>query len=131
MVGQVQGPFDAGYEAIRPEILAAQKELGLLPDDVELSPINPHGEPDATGPTASPGRRSTSCARGTRCPRRSSGCSPAWPRCSPASSSYTDDELGRVIDYLEESGQLDNTIVVVVSDNGASGEGGPNGSLNE
>src|SRR5690606_6758391 len=38
---------------------------------------------------------------------------------------------GRLIDYLEESGQLDNTIIVVVSDNGASGEGGPNGSFNE
>ncbi len=45
--------------------------------------------------------------------------------------SYTDDQIGRVLDYLEESGQLDNTIVVVVSDNGASGEGGPNGSFNE
>ena len=45
--------------------------------------------------------------------------------------SYTDDQLGRVIDYLEESGQLDNTIIVVISDNGASGEGGPNGSFNE
>ena len=45
--------------------------------------------------------------------------------------SYYDHQLGRVLDYLEESGQLDNTIVVVVSDNGASGEGGPNGSFNE
>jgi arylsulfatase len=45
--------------------------------------------------------------------------------------SYTDDEIGRLIDYLEDSGQLDNTIVVIVSDNGASGEGGPNGSFNE
>ena len=45
--------------------------------------------------------------------------------------SYTDHEIGRLIDYLEESGQLDNTIIVVVSDNGASGEGGPNGSFNE
>ena len=45
--------------------------------------------------------------------------------------SYADDRLGRVIDYLEESGQLENTIIVAVSDNGASGEGGPNGSFNE
>ena len=45
--------------------------------------------------------------------------------------SYTDDQIGRLIDYLEESEQLDNTIIVVVSDNGASGEGGPNGSVNE
>ena len=38
---------------------------------------------------------------------------------------YTDDQVGRVIDFLEASGELDNTIIVVVSDNGASGEGGP------
>ena len=46
-------------------------------------------------------------------------------------SSYTDHEFGRLLDYLEETGQLDNTIVLVMSDNGASGEGGPNGSVNE
>ena len=45
--------------------------------------------------------------------------------------SYTDHEIGRLIDYLEESGQLDNTIIVAVSDNGSSAEGGPNGSFNE
>ncbi len=45
--------------------------------------------------------------------------------------SHADHELGRLLDYLEESGQLDNTIIVLVSDNGASGEGGPNGSVNE
>ena len=61
----------------------------------------------------------------------SSGSSPAWPRCSPGSSATPTTEIGRVLDYLEETGQLDNTIVVLVSDNGASGEGGPNGSVNE
>ena len=45
--------------------------------------------------------------------------------------SHADHEIGRLLDYLEESGQLDNTIIVLVSDNGASGEGGPNGSVNE
>lgn len=45
--------------------------------------------------------------------------------------SHADHELGRLLDYLESSGQLDNTIIVLVSDNGASGEGGPNGSVNE
>ena len=45
--------------------------------------------------------------------------------------SYTDHEIGRLIDYLEESGQLDNTIIVISSDNGASAEGGPNGTFNE
>ena len=45
--------------------------------------------------------------------------------------SHADDQLGRMLDYLEEIGQLDNTLIVLVSDNGASGEGGPNGSVNE
>ena len=45
--------------------------------------------------------------------------------------SHADDQIGRMLDYLEGSGQLDNTLIVLVSDNGASGEGGPNGSVNE
>ena len=45
--------------------------------------------------------------------------------------SYTDHHMGRILDYLEQIGQLDNTLIVVISDNGASGEGGPNGSVNE
>ena len=45
--------------------------------------------------------------------------------------SHADHEIGRLLDHLEETGELDNTIVVLVSDNGASGEGGPNGSVNE
>jgi len=45
--------------------------------------------------------------------------------------SYTDHQIGRIIDFLEETGQLDNTLVIVISDNGASGEGGPTGSVNE
>ena len=59
-----------------------------------------------------------------------SGCSRAWPRSTRASA-HADHEIGRLLDYLEQSGQLDNTIIVLVSDNGASGEGGPNGSVNE
>ena len=45
--------------------------------------------------------------------------------------SHGDAQIGRLVDHLEEIGQLDNTIIIVVSDNGASGEGGPNGSVNE
>ena len=44
---------------------------------------------------------------------------------------HADHHIGRLLDYLEESGQRENTLVIVVSDNGASGEGGPNGSVNE
>ncbi|MFF0817698.1 sulfatase-like hydrolase/transferase [Rhodococcus sp. NPDC003318] len=126
-----RGRFDEGYEAIRAGILARQKEIGLLPPDTELSPINPHGEPAATGAdgqlwpvldTVRPWDTLTTDER------------QLFVRMAEVFAgyiSYTDDQVGRVIDYLDESGQLDNTIVVVVSDNGASGEGGPNGSFNE
>jgi arylsulfatase A-like enzyme len=46
-------------------------------------------------------------------------------------SEYTDAQVGRIIELLEESGQLDNTLVIYAADNGASGEGSPNGSVNE
>ena len=46
-------------------------------------------------------------------------------------SEYTDHQVGRIVDYLEESGQLDNTLILYCADNGASGEGSPNGSVNE
>ena len=45
-------------------------------------------------------------------------------------SEYTDHQVGRIVDYLEESGQLENTIIIYCADNGASGEGTPNGSVN-
>jgi arylsulfatase A-like enzyme len=45
--------------------------------------------------------------------------------------SHTDDHLGRLVDHLERTGELDSTLVIVVSDNGASSEGGPVGSLND
>jgi hypothetical protein len=45
--------------------------------------------------------------------------------------SFTDHHFGRIIDFLREIGELDNTLIMVISDNGASSEGGPVGSLNE
>src|SRR6202012_383390 len=44
---------------------------------------------------------------------------------------HADHHIGRLLDYLEESGQRENTMIIVVSDNSASGEGGPDGSVNE
>ncbi len=46
-------------------------------------------------------------------------------------SEYTDAQVGRIVDYLEETGQLENTIIFYCADNGASGEGSPDGSVNE
>ncbi|MEV0663123.1 arylsulfatase [Actinomadura luteofluorescens] len=126
-----KGVFDEGYEAIRPEILRRQKEIGLLPEDTELSPINPHGEPDRTGPAGQPWpeldtvRPWGSLSEGER---------RLFARMAEVFAgyvSYSDDQLGRVIDFLESSGELDDTIIVAVSDNGGSGEGGPDGTFNE
>jgi arylsulfatase len=46
-------------------------------------------------------------------------------------SEYTDAQAGRIIEYLEQTGQLDNTLIFYCADNGASAEGGPSGSVNE
>jgi arylsulfatase len=125
------GRFDAGYEAIRPEILARQIELGLLPPDTQLSEINPHGEPGATGPDGQPWPALDTVRPWASLSADEQRLFARMAEVFAGFVSYTDDQIGRVIDYLEASGQLDNTIVVVVSDNGASGEGGPNGSFNE
>jgi arylsulfatase A-like enzyme len=126
-----KGRFDEGYEAIRAGILANQKELGLLAADVELSPINPHGEPGVTGPDGQPWPQLDFVRPWDSLSDDERRLFVRMAEVYAGFISYTDDQIGRVIDYLEESGQLENTIVVVVSDNGASGEGGPNGSFNE
>ena len=46
-------------------------------------------------------------------------------------SEYTDAQVGRIIEYLEQTKQLENTLIFYCADNGASGEGSPNGSVNE
>ena len=126
-----KGRFDMGYEAIRAEILERQKELGLLPKDTELSAINPHGEPQATGPDGQPWPLLDTVRPWDSLSADEQRLFARMAEVFAGYISYADDQLGRVLDYLEESGQLENTIIVVVSDNGASGEGGPNGSFNE
>ena len=49
----------------------------------------------------------------------------------PGFLSHADHHIGRVLDYLESSGEADNTVVALISDNGTSAEGGPNGSWNQ
>ena len=62
-----KGRFDMGYEAMREQTLARQKELGLVPANTELPPINPIGTPETrTGPEASRSRRWTTPVRGRR-----------------------------------------------------------------
>jgi arylsulfatase len=124
-----KGKFDMGYEAYRELVFDRQKMLGLIPESAELSPINPYAE------TTSHDGKPWSELDVVR-PWSSLSADEQRLFCRMAEVyagflSHADDQLGRLLDYLEESGQLDNTIIMVVSDNGASGEGGPNGSVNE
>ncbi|MCX5494080.1 arylsulfatase [Kaistia dalseonensis] len=122
-VDKYKGKFDDGYEAYRNWVLDRMIDRGVVPKGTELTPLNP-----LPADVANP-------ADMVR----------PWESLSPDEkqlfshmaevyagfSEYTDAQIGRVIDYLEKSGQLDNTIVLYAADNGASGEGTPNGSVNE
>ena len=108
-----KGVFDDGWEAYREKTFARQKELGVVPADAELSRHDPDVKP--------------------------------WDECSAEEKklyarmmevfagflSHTDHHIGRLLDFLKRIGEFDNTLIMVLSDNGASAEGGPEGSVNE
>jgi arylsulfatase A-like enzyme len=131
-IAKYVGRFDMGYEAMREQTLERQKKLGIVPEDTELPPVNPIGTPDdRKGPNGEP----FPAVDFTR-PWASLSDDERKLFCRMAEVyagflSHADDQIGRLLAYLEESEQLENTLIVLVSDNGASGEGGPNGSLNE
>ncbi len=81
--------------------------------------------------TGSRSRRSSTRSPGTRSQTTRSGCSPGWPRSTRGSCPTPTTRSAGCSTYLEETGERENTLVVLVSDNGASGEGGPDGSVNE
>jgi len=108
-----RGKFDEGWDAARHATLARQKALGLVPPEVELPPANPGVKPWAE-----------LTAEEQRIYAR-------YYETFAAFVEYTDHELGRLWDYLERAGELDNTLVILASDNGASPEGGPHGQWNE
>ena len=128
-IEKYKGRFDMGYEAYRELVFERQKQLGIFPEDAELSPLNPYAaETSADGKPWPP----LDVVR----PWDSLSDDEKRLFCRMAEVyagflSHTDHEIGRLLDFLEEAGELENTIVVFVSDNGASGEGGPNGSVNE
>ena len=123
------GKFDMGYERYREIVLAKQKELGIVPPETELSPMNPYA--DVKGPDGQPWPEQDTVRAWESLSDEEKRLFARMAEVFAGFLSYTDAQIGRVLDYLEESGQLDNTIIVVISDNGASGEGGPNGSVNE
>lgn len=107
------GAFDKGWDVWRQERLNAQIDLGITPPGTSISErpewVEAWGDIDAD--------RQRLYAR--------------MMEVFAGFVSHADHHIGRVLDHLEESGDLDNTIVVLVSDNGCSAEGGPNGSWNQ
>lgn len=109
-----KGRFDKGWDKLREETLARQKALGIVPRDTKLT------------------QRPAEIA--------------AWDSLSPQEkmafarqmevyagfAEHTDHEIGRLVERLREMGELDNTLFIYIAgDNGASAEGGPNGTGNE
>ncbi len=112
-INRYAGKFDMGWDAAREQILANQIELGMVPEGTQLT-----GRIDAI---------------------------PAWDSLSNEEKSlyarqmevfagqleWVDMQIGRVVAELERIGELDNTLIFVTADNGASGEGGLAGTFNE
>lgn len=118
-----KGQFDDGYEAYREWVLKRMIDKGIMPEGTQLTPINPlpedvASEADAVRPwdSLSPDEKKLFSR---------------MAEVFAGFSEYTDAQVGRVVDYLEQTGQLDNTVIFYCADNGASGEGSPNGSVNE
>ncbi len=108
-----KGVFDDGWDAYRERTFARQKELGVVPPGTELS----RHDPDVPDWDALPDPAKRLGAR--------------MMEVFAGFLEHTDHQIGRLLDFLSELGELDNTLIMVISDNGASAEGGPGGTTNE
>jgi arylsulfatase A-like enzyme len=107
------GKFDDGWEAYREKTFARQKELGVVPADAELSRHDPDVKPWA------------------ECTAEERRLYARMMEVFAGFLTHTDYHIGRLIEFLKTIGEFDNTLIMVLSDNGASSEGGPSGSVNE
>jgi arylsulfatase len=107
------GMFDDGWDAYREKAFAKQKEMGIAPQDAELS----RHDPDVQDWDALPEDERRLYAR--------------MMEVFAGFLEHTDFHLGRLFDFLKKIGEFDNTLIMAISDNGASAEGGPTGSVNE
>ncbi len=112
-IARYRGRFDQGWDRWRSEVHERQLALGVLPPGTALSPRPPWVP--AWDELSSEAR----------------AVAARMMECFAAFLSSTDEQIGRVVAFLEELGELDDTVVIVVSDNGASAEGGPEGSIND
>jgi arylsulfatase len=107
--------FDKGWNALRDQIFANQKKLGVIPQDAKLTPW-----PDRLlklWDTATDEEKKLYIRQAN---------------VYAAFLAYTDHEIGRVIQAVKDMGKLDNTLIIYISgDNGASAEGSPNGTPSE
>ncbi|MFN0187009.1 MAG: arylsulfatase [Aquabacterium sp.] len=104
--------FDKGWDATRDDRLARQKAMGLVPAGTELPPLSPGVKPWAS-------LKPDAQRLAVRLQAAFAGM-----------LEHTDEHIGRFIGFLRQIGQLDNTMVVLISDNGASQEGSPHGTVN-
>jgi arylsulfatase A-like enzyme len=112
-IEKYRGKFDQGWDKVREETLARQKKLGIVPENTDLAPPNEGVQrwDDLSGDERRLFARFMEVFAGFL--------------------SHMDQQIGRFIDFLREIGDLDNTLIFIISDNGASAEGGLNGSVNE
>lgn len=104
-----EGQFDQGWDEERLQTFRRQKSHGILPPGTTLTERPPWVEPwDSFG-------------------LEQRGQLAQQMETYAGFVSHTDAQIGRVLDFVEQLDELDNTVVVVLSDNGASAEGGPHG----
>lgn len=106
-----RGRFDEGWDVLREQWFARQQELGIVPEGTELAPRNPGVRPWA--------ELSTDEAR----------LALRLQEAFAAFLDHTDAQIGRLVAFLDELGELEDTLIFLLSDNGASQEGGPIGVL--
>ncbi len=112
-IDMYDGVYDVGWEEIRKQRFERQKELGIIPEDAELAPLNPD-VPEWDELTE---EEKEVAAR--------------FMETYAGFLTHTDEQIGKIIQVLEETGELDHTLIFLISDNGASAAGGPFGATNQ
>jgi arylsulfatase A-like enzyme len=112
-IAKYKGKFDAGWDDYREKALAKQIALGICPAGTKLSPPDPEVTPWAN--LNADDKKMFAHQM----------------EVFAAYLSFVDHYIGELVHFLEVMDQLDNTMIILVSDNGASAEGGPVGSFNE
>lgn len=122
-IDKYKGKFDAGYDAYRDWVVPRMVAKGVLPKGTKITDFNPL-PPNISNPGdyVRPWNELNADEK-----RLFSKLAEVYA----GFSEYTDYQVGRIVEYLERTGQLENTVVIYAADNGASGEGSPNGSVNE